>query len=197
MFCVVGLGNPGSEYTGTRHNLGFRVADCLAARSDTRIRRSEFRALTATIMVGRTEVLLMKPQTYMNLSGEAVAAVLERHALPPARLVVVHDDADLGLGRVRVRAGGGAGGHRGIQSIIETAGLCDFVRVKLGVGRPPAGEDLADFLLADFDASEEVTASALIAAGADATLTVLQRGVAEAMQAFNGMTVLEAPSEGQ
>ena len=185
MFCVVGLGNPGTEYTGTRHNLGFRVVDVLAARHATRIRRREYSALTATVRIGRTEVLLMKPQTYMNASGRSLRAMQHATNTPPERWVLVWDDADLERGRLRIRRGGGTGGHRGIASVIEQTGERDFVRVRLGLGRPPAGVELADWVLEPPGDGEREELAELVETAADAVERVIVRGVDRAMQEFN------------
>jgi PTH1 family peptidyl-tRNA hydrolase len=186
MFCVVGLGNPGAEYTGTRHNLGFRVADELAARYDTRIRRRDYSALTATVRMGRTEVLLMKPQTFMNLSGRSMRAASRKLGIPADRWIVVCDDADLPLGKLRVRSGGGTGGHRGIASIVQDTGERNFVRVRLGLGRPEGRVDLADWVLERIGAEDVAAYDETVDRAADAVECIVKRGVQRAMQEFNG-----------
>jgi PTH1 family peptidyl-tRNA hydrolase len=185
MFCVVGLGNPGAKYTATRHNLGFRVADALAESSSTRIRRQEFQALTAVVEIGRSEVLLLKPQTYMNLCGRSVEAATTHLGIPPERLVVVYDEADLALGRIRVRHGGGTGGHLGVTSIVEETGSAGFVRVRLGIGRPPAGVELSDWVLAELGPAERGDIEELVARAADAVREVVVNGTEVAMRKFN------------
>jgi PTH1 family peptidyl-tRNA hydrolase len=186
MYCVAGLGNPGEKYSKTRHNLGFRVADKLAERCDTRIRRREFQALTAVIEIGRSEVLLLKPQTYMNLCGRSVEAVRAAFGIPANRLIVVYDDADLALGRVRVRRSGSAGGHRGVASILEETGMSEFARVRLGIGRPPEpGLELADWVLTDPTGDEIDRIDDLVVRGADAVTDIIADGVEHAMQRFN------------
>lgn len=186
MFCVVGLGNPGARYKETRHNIGFRVVERLGAGHNTDIRRLQFQALTATIAIGRTEVLLMKPQTYMNLSGESVDAARRALDIAPERIVVTHDDVDLPLGRIRVRPGGAAAGHRGIASIIETLGSESFARVRLGVGRPADGIDTAEYVLRDFDQSEQETLEAMVARASAAIEALVEDGVEASMRRFNG-----------
>jgi PTH1 family peptidyl-tRNA hydrolase len=195
MFCVAGLGHPGEKYTNTRHNLGFRVADRLAERCDTHIRRREFQALTAVIEIGRSEVLLLKPQTYMNLCGRSVRAVLGSLEIPAARLIVVYDDADLALGRVRVRRSGSAGGHRGLTSIMEETGVADFARVRLGIGRPAPGMELADWVLTEPTEEERRKTAALVERGADAVVDVIVNGVEHAMQEFNAATQVGGTDE--
>jgi PTH1 family peptidyl-tRNA hydrolase len=183
---VAGLGNPGGQYEGTRHNVGFDTVDVLAARKGSDIRRREFLALTARVELGRSMVLLMKPQTFMNASGRAVAALLEDLGLTPGSLIAVHDDLDLDLGRIRVRPEGGSGGHRGIASIAEEIGTSAFVRVRVGIGRPPAGCEVIDHVLSPFTEDEKQAARDAIALAADAVETIVDRGVTAAMQAFNG-----------
>jgi len=189
MFCVAGLGNPGGKYTSTRHNIGFRVVDRLAEAGSTRIRRREFLALTATIRIDRTEVLLMKPQTYMNRCGRSLEVACRTLGIPSERVIVVVDDADLPAGRVRIRRGGGTGGHRGIASIIEETGSRDFARVRLGIGRPPAGVELADYVLGDLDEQERAALDELVARGAEAVTEIITNGLEAAMQAFNAAPV--------
>jgi PTH1 family peptidyl-tRNA hydrolase len=185
-FCVVGLGNPGGEYESTRHNVGFHVVDVLAARLDVDIRRTEFRALTARATLGRSMVLLMEPQTYMNASGRSVADALAATGIPPARLIAIYDDLDLPLGRIRVRAGGGAGGHRGVASLIAELGTADFPRVRVGIGRPAPGREVIDHVLSPFEPAELEAAASAIAEAADAALTIIESGVVAAMQKANG-----------
>jgi peptidyl-tRNA hydrolase, PTH1 family len=187
MFCVAGLGNPGEKYSSTRHNLGFRVAEELAESCHTSIRRREFRALTAVVTIGRSEVLLLKPETFMNVSGESVASACKGLGIPPDHVIVVYDDADLAAGRLRVRRGGGAGGHRGVASIIETLGSSDFVRLRLGIGRPPAGRELADWVLEQVSDAERRDLDALVRRAGDAVREVVANGAEQAMQKFNGV----------
>ena len=195
MVCVVGLGNPGEKYKATRHNLGFRVADELAKRCNTRIRRREYQALTATVRIGRSEVLLLKPQTFMNLCGRSVAAASGSLGIPANRLIVVYDDADLTLGRVRVRRGGSAGGHLGVASMIEELGSREFVRIRLGIGRPAAGVELAEWVLGSPDAAEETELMALVERGSDAVVETIVHGPERTMQKFNAAKTATASGE--
>ena len=185
-FLVVGLGNPGEEYRHTRHNVGFQVVDVLAARIDADIRRPEYRALTGEGCLGRSMVLLMKPQTYMNASGRSAAAALQDLGLSLERLVVVYDDLDLPTGRLRIRAAGSAGGHRGVASLIAELGSEEFARVRIGIGRPKAGTPVIDHVLSAFD-PEELEATALgVASAADAVEHIVNHGLRSAMDTFNG-----------
>jgi len=185
-FCVVGLGNPGEEYRSTRHNIGFQVVDAVAARWNVDIRRPEFRALTAEGNIGRSMVLLMKPQTFMNASGRAVADALTGLGLPPERLIAVYDDLDLPVGRLRVRSDGGAGGHRGVASMIDQLGTAAFPRVRVGIGRPPEGCAVIDYVLSPFDADQQDEVARVVIRAADAVECIIADGVTSAMQAFNG-----------
>ncbi len=186
MFCIVGLGNPGGEYERSWHNVGFRAADEVAARCGVSIRRRCYRALTVETMIDRAEVLLMKPQDYMNRSGDSVAAACEALAIPLERVIVAFDDADLPLGRLRIRRAGGSGGHRGVASIIEAMGSGEFTRIRLGIGRPPpdAG-DLAEYVLSPIPIPAEATLTSLIARSADAIARVVTDGIDVAMREFN------------
>ena len=187
MKIVAGLGNPGREYIFTRHNLGFWTADELARRWGIGAWQTRFDALAAEYRRDREAepVLLLKPQTYMNLSGVAVAAALRWYKLSPADLTVIYDDVDLPFGRLRVRTGGSAGGHRGVESIIVHVGAEDFNRVRIGVGRPPGGVDTAAHVLCQMNAGERQTAAAAVSLAADAVECLLAYGPAKAMNQFN------------
>lgn len=159
---VVGLGNPGKEYEGTRHNVGFMAIDAIAEAMGAAVTRLRFRALTGEATVGGTRVLLMKPQTYMNLSGEAVAEAARFYKIPPERVIVFCDDINFAPGKVRIRKKGSAGGHNGLKSIIACLGSDAFVRFKMGVGeRRHPDEDLADFVLSRFPKEERAAIDTL------------------------------------
>lgn len=190
MWIVLGLGNPGQRYRATRHNVGYRVVDLLAERfrvrfeSDGVIGRT---AWTARAVAGEEGLLLAKPRVYMNRSGLAAAALSRLEAVDLTRLLVVFDDADLELGRVRVRPEGGAGGHNGIRSLVDTLRTRSFPRVKLGIkGRTRTDQELSDYVLTEFDRDEREIVERMIVQGADATEWVLREGVESAMREFNG-----------
>jgi PTH1 family peptidyl-tRNA hydrolase len=185
-FCVVGLGNPGGEYERTRHNVGFQVLDRLAARKTIDIRRLEFEALTARAELGRSMVLLMKPQTFMNASGRSVAAALAELGLGPEFLIAVYDDLDLPVGRLRIRAEGGAGGHRGVASLIQHLGTTSFTRVRVGIGRPAEGATVLEHVLSPFSDAELPDVDLAVDRAADAVECIVADGVTRAMEAFNG-----------
>jgi PTH1 family peptidyl-tRNA hydrolase len=187
MFCIVGLGNPGQEYEASWHNVGFRVADEIARRCGVSIRRRCYRALTVETLIGRTEVLLMKPQTFMNHSGDSVAAACRELDIPIECVIVAYDEADLPLGRLRLRRGGGPGGHRGVSSIIDETNSREFCRVRLGIGRPADRDaNLADHVLSPIAADARDTVVGLVARAADAVERIVSEGIDIAMREFNG-----------
>jgi PTH1 family peptidyl-tRNA hydrolase len=182
--CIVGLGNPGSRYEGTRHNAGFWVVDRIATGAGLTWLRLE----DAYEAMGRLEdrqVILLKPQTYVNRSGQAVLRCLERHLLTPGELLVVVDDVDLPVSRLRLRPSGGAGGHRGLESIEETIASRGYPRLRIGVGRAEEGEDLADFLLRPLDEDERCRFASIVERGAEAAREAVRGDLASAMNRFN------------
>jgi PTH1 family peptidyl-tRNA hydrolase len=192
---VAGLGNPGREYEDTPHNVGFDVVDVLASRLGAEWKSSsKFHALTARTQFAGDALLLVKPQTFMNLSGTSVAPLLNYYGGKPADLTVVEDDSDLPLGRLRIRGSGSSGGHHGLDSIIEQLGTPAFTRVRLGMGRREHG-GLADQVLGKFDAERRDIARRLEEAAADAVQAILENGLEEAMNRFNGWSADEAPAE--
>lgn len=183
---VVLLGNPGSKYDGTRHNIGFMTADALEKKTGVRINRAKFRALTAKCQLGGESVLLMKPQTYMNLSGEAVAEAARFYKLPPEKVLVVCDDVSLPCGKLRFRVKGSAGGHNGLKSIISCLGSDAFPRLKIGVGSPPHPEyDMADWVLGTFRGADAEVASKAVSEAADAIECFIKDGAERAMNKYN------------
>jgi PTH1 family peptidyl-tRNA hydrolase len=186
MKMVVGLGNPGRKYEHTRHNVGFDVLDELAARGRAAFRRGWLNsAETAKMRWSDEDLVLIKPQTYMNRSGYAVASLMKRRGLKPVDLIVVVDDADLEAGQLRIRKSGSAGGHNGLKSVVEQLGTEDFIRVRVGIGRSATGQDIVDHVLAKFSAEEKEVMARAVQQGADAVLGVLQDGVEKAMNKFN------------
>jgi peptidyl-tRNA hydrolase, PTH1 family len=183
---IVGLGNPGIEYQFTPHNLGFLALDRLAERSKVRINNRHCRALTGRAVIGSEEVLLAKPETYMNLSGLAVRELLEEYEAEPARdLVVVYDELDLPLGTIRVRQRGSSAGHNGLESILGALGTEEFTRVRLGVDPGRAVKDGARYVLAPFKRGQYKAVDAALDTAADALETIVKEGVATAMNRFN------------
>lgn len=185
MKLVVGLGNPGRRYRGTRHNVGWEVLDRLARRLGAAVDKEEGWALVGTARVGRQRVLLAKPQTYVNLSGTAVDDLRRRHRIRPQEILVILDDLDLPLGRLRLRAGGSHGGHRGLRSILDALGTEDVPRLRIGIGRPPAGVDPADYVLTPFSPDERAALEPVLDRAAEAAEVALREGLEAAMTRFN------------
>ncbi len=181
---MFGLGNPGRRYAGTFHNAGFATADLLAKSSGIRIRSYGKVAYGVGTMLG-LEILLGKPGTFMNASGQAVAPVFERFARSPEDLVVLHDDLDLALGVVRLRRGGGTGGHNGLRSLITELGNREFLRVRIGIGRPPDGVDPADFVLGPVPGELRDRFEGGVASAAEAVADILRDGFDKAMTRWN------------
>jgi PTH1 family peptidyl-tRNA hydrolase len=186
MHLVVGLGNPGDEYQDNRHNLGFKVVDELRARARGALSRAKFGAELCEVTLAGKRVLLCKPMEFMNVSGQAVARVASFWKVPAADLIVVHDELDLPFGRLKLGAGGGHGGHNGVRSMLADLGSAEFARVRVGVGRPAAGRDSADYLLSNFSRAEDKELPVLLGLAADAIETIVGQGLPTAMNRFNG-----------
>ena len=183
---IVGLGNPGAEYEKSRHNCGFRAIDILARKLGCRIDKGKFQGLYTQVRHGDKKLLLLKPQTYMNLSGRSVLALSAFYRIPPQRIIVLFDDISLEPGRLRVRANGSAGGHNGIKSIIGELGSQDFPRVKIGVGAKPHPDyDLADWVLGSFSQSERKVINDTLDKAIAAAETLIEKGILEAQNKFN------------
>ena len=184
---IVGLGNPGREYEKTRHNCGFRAVELLAQQLGCKIDRLKFQGLYAQTEYGGKKLFLLKPQTYMNLSGRSVLQLSAFFHIPPQRIIVMFDDISLEPGRLRVRPDGSAGGHNGIKSIIQELGSQDFPRVKIGVGANPHPDyDLADWVLSTFSDQEEKALAVALDNAVKAALTIVDSGVSEAANRYNG-----------
>ena len=184
---IVGLGNPGREYEKTRHNCGFRAVDRIAEKLGCKIDRLKYQGLYCQTTYGGTKLFLLKPQTYMNLSGRSILQLSAYFSIPPQRIIVLFDDISLPPGRLRIRADGSAGGHNGLKSIIQELGSQEFPRVKIGVGAKPHPDyDLADWVLSTFTALEEKALAVALENAADAALSIIDRGVPETANRFNG-----------
>lgn len=184
---IVGLGNPGSEYEKTRHNCGFRAIDVLADSLGCKIDRAKFQGLYGQVTRKGCKLYLLKPMTYMNLSGRSVLQLSAYFHIPPQHIIVLFDDISLEPGRLRIRADGSAGGHNGIKSIISEVGSQAFPRVKIGVGAKPHQEqDLADWVLSTFSAGEEKQLQSALKRAAEAALCIIDQGVPEAANRYNG-----------
>ena len=184
---IVGLGNPGREYERSRHNCGFRAVDILADKLGCKIDRAKFQGLYGQTTYKGKKLMLLKPMTYMNLSGRSVLQLSAYFSIPPQKIIVMFDDISLEPGRLRIRPDGSAGGHNGIKSIIQELGSQTFPRVKIGVGAKPHPDyDLADWVLSTFSAQEEKALGVSLPNAADAALAIIDHGVPEAANKFNG-----------
>ena len=188
MKLIVGLGNPGRRYRGTRHNVGWEVIARLAARAGIRVNEDEGFAEVGRGTIGTRRVLLARPYTYVNVSGEAVRDLRRRHRLRPEDILIIVDDIDLPLGRLRLRAGGSAGGHNGLKSVIEALGTTEFPRLRVGIGRPPHGVEAADFVLTRFTEEERMVHETLERA-AEAVELAVTEGLPAAMNRVNARGV--------
>lgn len=184
---IVGLGNPGKEYEKTRHNCGFRAIDLLADQLRCKIDKAKFQGLYGKTDYNGKKLFLLKPLTYMNLSGKSVLQLSAYFHIPPQRIIVLFDDISLIPGRLRIRSDGSAGGHNGIKSIISELGSQDFPRVKIGVGaKANEAQDLADWVLSNFSASEEKALASALERAAQAALCIIDSGVPESANRYNG-----------
>ena len=183
---IVGLGNPGEKYENTRHNVGFQVIDELAERQGKPVQRLKFKALTGLLTIGGEKALVMKPVTYMNMSGEAVRPAADFYKLPPERILVISDDVALAAGRLRIRAKGSAGGHNGLKSIIQHLGTDQFPRLKVGVGgKPHPDYDMADWVLGKLQGEDKKAMDEAARRAAQAVECLLSQGMDKAMNQYN------------
>jgi PTH1 family peptidyl-tRNA hydrolase len=185
MWMVAGLGNPGRQYAGSRHNAGFMVVDEILRRADAEAPRARMGAELSEASVGGTKVICCKPMEFMNVSGAAISRAAGFWKIPPGQILVVHDDMDLDLGRMKLVEGGGTGGHNGLRSIVASLGTEAFCRLRFGIGRPPPNWEGADFVLADFTTQERQILSNLVEEAADAAQSIVKGGLVAAMNKFN------------
>ena len=185
-YLIAGLGNPGAEYRQNRHNIGFMVVDTLAEVSRIPLRRVEFRAVVGKGSLDDTRLILAKPQTYMNASGQSVSPLMHFYKIPESNLLVVHDDLDLPFGTLRLRPSGGTGGQRGMESIVNQLGTRDFARLRMGIGRPPGRMDPKDYVLHDFDLDQQEMLPEILQTAVGAIRRFIEDGIEKAMNDFNG-----------
>lgn len=190
-YLIVGLGNPGPKYHDNRHNVGFMVVDALGDTAHIPIRRFESRALIGKGDFADARLILAKPQTYMNNSGQAVSALVNFYKIPTEKILVIHDDLDLPFGTLRMRPKGSAGGQRGVGSIIAKLNTQEFARLRVGIGRPPGRMDPSDYVLHDFDSPEEEMLPELLDSAVDAIRAFIKEGITQAMNEFNGPVIDE------
>lgn len=186
IFLVVGLGNPGREYRDSRHNVGFMAVDRIAKDMDTTLGRMQSKALVGTKNLDGKKLVLAKPQTFMNLSGQAVSSLIHFYKIPLENLVILHDDIDLPFGWLRIRPGGGSAGQKGVHSIIQQLGTQKFARIRIGVGRPPGQKTAADYVLQDFKEDEKGILDAVLETAGKAVFTIIREGLTKAMNLYNG-----------
>lgn len=185
-FLIIGLGNPGREYKDTRHNIGFMLIDSLAEKLNARGMKVQSKAITISALYNERKIILAKPQTYMNLSGQSVQGLLNFYKIPFENLLVAHDDLDIPFGTIRIRPTGGPGGQRGMADTIEQLGTKDFPRLRLGIGRPPGRMQAKDYVLQNFSKDDQKLLPDILARGAEATLEFVMNGLNMAMNKFNG-----------
>lgn len=185
LFLVVGLGNPGSRYDNTKHNVGFETIDLLAYKHSIKVTKLKSKALIGDGIIEGKRVLLVKPQTFMNLSGESVRDLMEWYKIPGSRLIVIYDDIDLAQGKLRIRPKGSAGTHNGMRSVIYQIQTDEFPRVRIGVGKPPEGWDLADYVLSKFSPDERKVMNDSITAAAEAVASIIKSGLELTMSRYN------------
>jgi peptidyl-tRNA hydrolase, PTH1 family len=186
-YLIAGLGNPGREYRASRHNIGFMLVDRLANRLGVTFSRLETKALVTKAEYSGRRIVLAKPQTFMNLSGQAVGSLVRFYKVPLENLLVAYDEVDLPFGTIRIRPGGGSAGHRGMASIIERLGTQEYPRMRLGIGRPPGHMDAADYVLQDFSRTDGEALALFLDRAVDAVLVFIDRGLMTAMNQFNGV----------
>jgi PTH1 family peptidyl-tRNA hydrolase len=185
MFLIAGLGNPGREFRNSRHNIGFMLINCLAERLETTFSRMESKALVTKSKYQGRSIVLTKPQTYMNLSGQAIGSLVRFYKIPLENLLVLYDDVDLPFRSIRIRAAGGSAGHKGMESIINELGTQDFPRLRFGVGRPPGSKGAASYVLKNFSGDDVDFLPQFLDRGTDAVLTYIVDGLDPAMNRFN------------
>ena len=196
MYLIAGLGNPGKEYEMTRHNIGFEALDYMADQYHKKINHLKFKALYEEIAVGGEKVFLVKPQTYMNLSGESIREFSAFYKIPPEHIIIIHDDISLAAGRVRVRKKGSAGGHNGVKDIIAKIGPDQFPRIKVGVGAKPENWDLADYVLSRFSQGERRLVDEAAAESVEALALMVQGRIEEAMNLYNRKKTVKESNDG-
>ena len=191
MKLIAGLGNPGEQYQSSRHNLGFLTLDYLAGRHDIPLKKQGFEALFGKGIIGNERILLAKPQTYMNLSGIALERLVSYFKVDIKDLIVVHDDLDLPFETIRLKKGGGEGGHKGLMSIIQHVGSADFLRVRIGIGKPIRKSMVEKYVLSPFAEEEQNAVPSILAVACDVVAEVILSGIEAAMQRYHGKTINE------
>lgn len=186
MYLVVGLGNPGEEFTKTRHNIGFRVVDELSQRYNLKLKNSKVcNCLYAKINKNNHDIILLKPQTFMNNSGISVVKIKKKYSIRTDCIIVVHDEIDLPFGKIKIKFGGGTAGHNGLKSIVEHIGSNEFIRIRIGIGKPQKKEEVAEYVLSQFNSEERKHLNFLIKTSADLVESIILNGLNKTMNVFN------------
>lgn len=185
LFLIAGLGNPGSRYDNTRHNVGFATVDLIASQNNIKISKLKHKAVYGEGSIEGSRVIISKPQTFMNLSGESIRDMVEWYKMPSSHIIIIYDDVDLPYGKIRIRPKGSSGTHNGMRSILYQLATEDFPRIRIGIGRPPEGWDLADYVLGKFNESDRKTMDESIKKAADAAREIIKSGAESAMNKFN------------
>ena len=185
MYLIVGLGNPENEYANTRHNMGFDVINKIAQKNNIDINKSKFKALYETAIIQNQKVILLKPQTYMNLSGESVREIVEFYQINPDEIIIIYDDIDTEKGNIRIRKKGSAGSHNGMKSIIENLKTNDFARIRVGIGQPQYKNDMINYVIGKVSQEERKILQEGINKAAEAVEDILKNGIDKAMNKFN------------
>ncbi len=189
MYLIIGLGNPGSRYKHTRHNIGFMVLEKIAVRWEVELKQKSFNALWNRGKIAGKNVLLAMPQTYMNLSGNAVRELLAYFKIDKSNLIVIHDDLDLSFGTIRLKHGGGDAGHKGLKSITTCLGSADYMRVRIGIGKPSDKSRVEDYVLERFGSEESVTLEQIIQSASEAAAEIVTSGVQQAMAKYHAKNI--------
>ncbi len=185
-YLIAGLGNPGKTYRENRHNIGFMVIDSLAKQLDIQMKRVKSKAIIGTGKLDDKSIILAKPQTYMNASGESISPLLRYYKVPLQNLIIIHDDLDIAFGSIRIRPSGGTGGQKGMKSIVSKLGSQDISRIRIGIGRPPGRMDPADYVLHNFDSNQIALKEEILERASQAVITFIREGLEKAMNAHNG-----------
>ena len=185
MYLIAGLGNPGLQYVNTRHNVGFDAALCLHDREKFSLERVKFNAMVSKGKIGEEDVVLVRPLTYMNLSGNAIRQVMDFYKIDPSCVIVIYDDIDLPLGKLRIRGFGSAGSHNGMKSVVQQLGTQDFPRIRIGVGAKPEGWDLADWVLSHFSKEDRTVIDETVKSAVDSACAIITKGLDKAMNLYN------------
>lgn len=185
MYLIVGLGNPGNRYVNTKHNVGFNTIDCLSEKLNVKINKIKFKSIYGETNIAGDKVILMKPQTFMNKSGESVREAKEYFKIPSENIIVIQDDIDLDIGKIRLRRKGSAGSHNGLKSIIYLLKEENFPRIKIGIGRQETGQDLADYVLTGFKKEDRFLIDEAIEGAAEASISIVKDGIDKAMNKYN------------